>query len=308
MPPTHLQLVILLAVPFAAAIVLAAIGRLTGRRIAGGEESESAIRGATWPARLAPPLAIALGPAIALAIGPLVLKNLGFPLNIWPREAFDWHLLAPVAGVAVGAAAVWLPRRFTALIVAEAGALLALCLSVRPGMTVTWQLWPAVIAPGILYCMLEPLARRNHNPAMPIILLLLAGAGMIVELDGTSALLGISCFPLVAATLGLLISYPLLLDRDLSRAAVPAFVLLWSAMLLYGHFWADAPWQRTILVAAAPLVAFLADIPPIRRFPPFWRATVRIILIAIPLAFAVVPAARDIRQQIIEEMQTPTDM
>jgi hypothetical protein len=300
MPLSHTQLLILLGLPFAAAILVLGFGRLAGRRRAGGsDESESATHGATWPARLATPLAITLGPVLAVVIAPLLFKDSIVTLHLWPpRESRDWYLLATVVALLFGTAAVWMPRRFTALAVGVLGALLALRLSISGNNTVPVELWAALAAPGILYAILDPLARRNHNLAMPIILLLLAGSGVLVESDGTSPLHGFTCLPLPAALLGMIVAFALLSDRDLSRAALAAFLILWLAILFYGYFWTDVPWQRTLLLLFAPLAAYAADIPPIRRLRPFWRASLRVVLVAIPLAFAVVPAAKDLREQL----------
>jgi hypothetical protein len=294
MPLSHTQLLLLLGLPFAVAILIVGLGRLAGRRRGGGgDESESATRGATWPARLATPLAITLGPVLAVVVAPIFIRDSVVTLHFWPpRESRDWYLLATVVALLFGAIAVGV-----------LGALLALRLSITGDNLVPVELWAAIAAPGILYAILDPLARRNHNLAMPIILLLLAGSGVLVESDGTSPVHGFTCLPLPAALFGMIVAYWFLSDRDLSRAALPAFLILWLAILYYGYFWTDVPWQRTLLLLFAPLAAYAADIPPIRRLRPLWRASLRVVLVAIPLAFAVVPASRDLKNQMNEQTQ-----
>jgi hypothetical protein len=310
MPLSRNQLLLLLALPFAAAIVIAAIARLLAPRRVHREPEEyagipeSPRHFPAWPARLALPLALALGPVLALCVAPYIFKNDAVVTpKLWPHDTRDWYLLTTIVALALGVAAVWLPRRFTALALAELGTLLALRMSINPSYSIPVEIWPALAAPAFLYAVLEPLARRNHNLALPIILLLLAASAVFVEGDGNSPIHGFTCLPLPAALLGVVVAYFLLPDRDLSRAALPAFLLLYMAILFYGYFDADVTWQRTLILLGSPLAAYAADLPPIRWLRPFWRASARAVLVAIPLAFAVVPAAKDLHQQMNQAAQ-----
>ena len=309
MPLTHAQLSLLLCLPFAAAIGVAAVASLlTPRRTHNaGEtagESTAPLRPRTWPGRLALPLALTLGPVLALYVLPYIYNSQAVVTpRLWPHDARDWYLLTTIVALLFGIAAVWLPRRFTALIFVTLGALLALRLAINPDTTVPIEIWPALAVPAFLYAVLEPLARRNHNPAIPIILLILAASAVIVEADGDSPIHGFTCLPLPAALLGIIIAYALFPDRNFSRAAIPAFLLLYLAILFYGYFDAEVAWPRTLILLASPLAAYAADFPPLCWLRPVYRATLRVVLVAIPLAFAVVPAANDLHQQMNQAAQ-----
>lgn len=144
----------------------------------------------------------------------------------------------------------------------------------------------AVALAGV-WAALALLARRVSTPALPLALSLALGGGAItVMLSGyfTGGQLGL---PLASALAGTtLASRVLAAPADCSGALGVSVVGLF-ALLVTGRFFSDLSTPHAIVLFGAPLLAWIADLPFLRRRNPGIRGVVVIILVAAPIAFVV---------------------
>jgi hypothetical protein len=115
------------------------------------------------------------------------------------------------------------------------------------------------------------------------------GGAMTVMLSGyaSGGQLGL---PLAAALMGiviasLLIAGPLDLHGPLSIGVVGLF-----AVLVIGRFFGELASTHAALLGFAPLLAWLTELPRISRIGPRLRGVLRVVLTAVPVAFAVAQA------------------
>jgi hypothetical protein len=223
----------------------------------------------------------------------------------------------PWMALAVGLVVAWLPRELGAAIVAVSGVWIAWMLSL-PAPPDNLMLLSA-IAPGLLYGLLAPAARRAYVPRgivptvaaeaggppptlaaarLAAVMLVVSLATTCVALVSSSIQFGKQTLSLSAAAGGLLAAtlLPPLRWVNLSRGALAGFVLNWTMFLTFALIWADVPQERIAALAAAPLALWLGELPWIRHRT--WAALGMVLAGTIGLAcLAAVPAAREILEQ-----------
>jgi hypothetical protein len=231
---------------------------------------------------------------LALTGAPLIAGLVAFTPTGLPKESFDWLILLPLLPL-VAALIIHVLPTWTSLILFLLASLLSayiLGLHLPAESLPTFTFILIAFIPAILYYLLLPLAHRRPAPAFPALFLLLATATVIVELAGTFIKFGQYTVALPAALGALLLLQLFFRNFPTSKGILAAFLLLWSAALTYGYLWADVPAQRTLLLAVAPLTLWLATLP--KSLSPFKRTILALLLVAIPLAFAACPAAKEL--------------
>ncbi len=233
------------------------------------------------------------GWAMTLAIGGAVLAagSAQFRPKGLPREAMDWLVLLPLVGLAAGWVADGVPAWAATGLILVVGAvetwLIAMHLAAGTASLAAILLLGAT--PGVVYGVMQLLVKKRSGPGIVTMLLLIAGATVIVESAGTYIQFGQYTVALAAAMTGVLFGRVVFGGPEVSRGSLGAFLLIWTAMLTFGYLWADVPAWRTGLLAVAPLGAWVAEIP--RGLRPLPRALLRLAAVGVPLAVAGIPAA-----------------
>lgn len=236
--------------------------------------------------------------AVAYVLGHLLL--MGRP----ERPLEPWHWL-PVLAVAaaglsilyvVGRVSIW-PRRVLD------GSLyaVALVLLLRPAPLNTWDRgragwWLAGLWLGLMVFtrLMHRLARRVRGATLAGVMMVAGTAGGIVLVCSSNARLGQLAGVLTAATGGAFVSGLLRPEMSFSGGGVRVTTLLLAALLVLGYFndYTELPAMTFPLVAAAPLAAWVGQLPPIRRLRPWQRFIARIVAVLIPSAISAAIAWR----------------
>ncbi len=208
---------------------------------------------------------------VALAAGVLAAGLAEFPPKGLPREAMDALVLLPAMALVGGLMASVLPWWISPMVVLVAGGIDAwvIAMHLAPGSVPLLTMIILAVGPAMVYAALQPVIAKRSGVGMILLLLMLAGATVIVESAGTFIQFGQYTVALPAALAGILLARLILGRPEVSRGTWTAFVLVWTAILAFGYLWADVPALRTGLLAAAPLFAWFAEIP--RTMRPFAR-------------------------------------
>jgi hypothetical protein len=277
----------------AAAFILAAIAMLVGG----------------WPWRRPRPIWIAAGGAIGLGVGLLAgAWLLGVPLRFPPREDLDRLLLVllpAVVGVEVVSAVVrlrpviaWSLR----LMIAAGAARVLLHGSVYiagsgdASATSPGQMWLmlAGLALALIanWSLLDRLADRGAGRSVVLSLALTAGgAGTTVMLSGyaTGGELG---FPLAAGLVGAAAASLIFAETPDLRGAIGVGIVGLFSLLVVGRFFGNLTTANLAVLLAAPLLAWLPELLPVRRAGPCARSVARVVLVATPVAIVLILAAQ----------------
>jgi hypothetical protein len=167
------------------------------------------------------------------------------------------------------------------------------------------DLWLHHIGPNaaailVAWLLIEPISVRSPGAASPLIIGCLTGAAAIALLTGTQQQAsGIA--PIIPATAaGALAAAMLasLLKWKLSFARGP--VLLWLTLMgeLYAFLWIDGdlPIAQLYWIGAIPLLAWIAEIPPIHRLTPWKRELIRLGLMIGPMVVVAVQVYHQMQQ------------
>jgi hypothetical protein len=250
----------------------------------------------------------ALGGVLGAALGWLVgCWVLGVELRWPPRE--DQHrlllvLVPALVGVELMAALArspWLAWPGRLLVAAGAAPILLhgsvyLTEAAGPGSR-EWTpteigliLGLLAIALGTVWAGLVTLARRDTGQSVLVPLaVVVLGAGITVMLSGYASG-GQVAFPLAAALVAvvlasLFLSAPARLDGVVGLGVVGLF-----ALVVMGRFFGNLSTTHAALLLLAPLLCWLAELPYVARAGPRLRATLVILLTAVPVIAAVLLA------------------
>ncbi len=231
---------------------------------------------------------------LAFAFSWISEKGVG---SLRPVDKAGWIVYLPLAAGLIGLlAALWRRPKWAPWL---AGLLLipAAALLTKPIDNPTYALLglPGLCG-AVLVCwlLLEPLAARRPGASLPLaFMVFFTGLSIFAFMtDATSwpivlgAMSGVGGAALVAAWLNPRLSFqrgatPLL-------AALPAAVLWQRAWYYYG----EAPWFAFVLPLTAFGLLWLGELPLITKRPPWMGVVVRGLLVAIPVAIAVILAMK----------------
>jgi hypothetical protein len=141
--------------------------------------------------------------------------------------------------------------------------------------------------------------RARRGPGFSVVLALAltcAGAAVTVMLSGyaTGGQLGL---PLAAALAGAAVASLALSGRPGVTAALGPGVVGLFAVVVIGHFFGELTWPHAALLFFAPLLCWLTELPYLRRLGPRLRGLLQVVMVAVPVAVAVVQA----RQKFAED-------
>jgi hypothetical protein len=151
----------------------------------------------------------------------------------------------------------------------------------------------AILAAALLavWALLGGLMSRVRGRSVPLALALTCGgAALVVMLSGYAG--GMLGLPLAAALAGVAIGSRVSpRDTDLSGTVGPGVVGLFS-LLLIAHFFSSLRVSHAVLLFAAPLACWLPEVRPFARLGPRVRGLVRVLAVAVPVAFILVQAGQ----------------
>jgi hypothetical protein len=247
--------------------------------------------------------------------GPLTAGAFGIaywtfePKPAWPPGANVVYLLfyfALVAGILSLADAILKPPlwlRAGVLLLSWRLAVRLLLASQVPRYLseVSAELWIDFLTVAVLawWLMFENLAERVSGVTTPLLLAAVAGVSAILlmmdlHIQSSGALAGaLTGLSIAAAVLGFWNS-----RISFSRGFAQTVVLILQLALIHGYFYTNDDWTparqiRAAVLLAAPLLAFIGDLPPLRRLRPSWRLLARAIPVILALGFVAAGAARD---------------
>lgn len=269
--------------PFAVALfVLLPAALLVGGRREGGA-----------PAPLRVPLAGGIAVAAGYAVGSWFL--LGLPQ--WPAVSADERLLwlvcaaalvAGLGGLFAGRAAQVFGALQTLLAAGAAWWLLERALEhIYPGREGAFAVAALAAAIVLLAGALALLARRRPGVLTPLLLVATASAAAGVLVLGRTAKLGQLSGALASALAACALVGLWRRNLVLAGGATAAFAFALVGLLSAGVTYNEVPLPAALLIAAAPLMAVLAELPGLARLGCRAHAILRVALVLLPLLGAL---------------------
>jgi hypothetical protein len=156
-----------------------------------------------------------------------------------------------------------------------------------------WLILGSIAAAEVAtWVLLGMLARRPAGASLPIALAFtVGGASMTVML---SAYLsgGQAGLPLSAALLGAGVAALFWPDASRSVAPIGVAVVGLSSLLVIGRFFGELRTDHAVLLLAAPLLAWVPELPRLRRLRPWIRGLLRVGLVGLVVSGVLADAAR----------------
>jgi hypothetical protein len=155
-----------------------------------------------------------------------------------------------------------------------------------PGQIGLWLTGLAVVLAAV-WVLLSFLTLRTSSRSVALVLAVVcAGAAPTIMFSGYLTG-GPLLLPLAGALVGTAVAS---LAWPLPRGARPAVsigIVLLFGVLLIGRFFGELSDQNAVLLLLAPLLAWLPELPPGKHLRPWARGIASIILVALPMAYAL---------------------
>jgi hypothetical protein len=131
----------------------------------------------------------------------------------------------------------------------------------------------------------------GYRSVLPALALTCVGAAVTVIFSGTAtdAQLGMALGGALAgaAVVSMFVPSPRAVRGALGMGVVGLF-----ALLISGKFFTELTWPHAALLFGAPLLCWLPELPLVRRLHPWLRAILAMLLVAIPVALAVIESQK----------------
>jgi hypothetical protein len=121
--------------------------------------------------------------------------------------------------------------------------------------------------------------------------LTLGGSALTVMLSGY-ATGGQAGLPMSAALLGAAAAALVLPSPDRPRAPIGIGLVGLYSLLIIGRFFGELRWAHAILLFVAPWLAWLPELPRLRRWPSWARGLARVLLVGVLVGAVLGDAAR----------------
>jgi hypothetical protein len=171
--------------------------------------------------------------------------------------------------------------------------------------TQTWLVL-GVLAGGlaVAWILLALLDGRSSGRWFPLTLAIAAGgAGLTIMLSGyaSGGQMGLS---LAAALAGAMVASLAIAWPQPTEGALGVGVVGLFGLIVVGHFFGELATSHALLLFLAPLLAWLGELPYVRRLRPFIRSPLRVCLTAVPVAVALLIARQNF---MVESARTSGD-
>ena len=291
MPDPQTILIWVIAVPAAIALVATLVSHVPFKR--GGQTQP-------WGPAL----------AVAAAFAATFIALRGAPRSFPPTDANWWLVYLGAAAALVGVIAAITSKRGRWLVPLASVLLIAATvwlLSRSQIPLIGWRqfvLRIAVIFAGFVawWLLMDRLAARVKGSTVPLVLMLTAAVGALVLVNAHSTFLG-QLAGSVASALGALKLVGLWFrNLSIARGGVLAVTVLMLGVILAGHHFADLSMTDLILLAAAPLAAWLGELPFMKHPRP--RLALRLVAVLLVLLIPLVPALQGLRETMQEQTES----
>jgi hypothetical protein len=162
-----------------------------------------------------------------------------------------------------------------------------------------WPPWQAVLILGslgaagaVVGILLDRLARRVPGAPVLVGLAIAAGGSAITIMLSGYATGGQAGLPLAAALLGASAVALVLPGPSRPTAPIGVAVVGLLSLLVMGRFFGELRTAHAVLLLAAPLLAWLPELPRLRRLPPWARGLARVLLVGVLVAGVLADATR----------------
>jgi hypothetical protein len=156
-----------------------------------------------------------------------------------------------------------------------------------------WLIVGSMAAAGMTaWVLLYLLARRSPGASLPMALAItIGGASLAIMMSGylTGGQAGL---PLAAAVFGGSVAAMFVPDAARSTAPIGPAVVGLVSLLVIGRFFGELRLDHAVLLFAAPLLAWLPELPRLRRLPPWGRGLLRVLLVGLAVSGVLADAAR----------------
>ena len=247
----------------------------------------------------------AIDVGVAVAVGAAFVVGYqhvsGWPA--WPpgahTEAREWLVLAIAPAAVLTALLAALPGRAAVLgwIARILTAVAVIPLLVQTFIRHDWALLQAVTqldGPiallGAVWLATAGLARRQPSVSLPLSLMLVAGAtGLTIMLSGSNTV-GQPALSLAAGLAAVSLIGLLWRGRHGAAGAIDGAWPVTAGLIVIGVVFSELDLINALLLGAAPLLAWVGELPTLKQRKPWQRGLVQLLLVAVPLAVALARA------------------
>jgi hypothetical protein len=157
----------------------------------------------------------------------------------------------------------------------------------------TWLILGSIgAAEAAVWTLLVLLARRQAGATLPIALAIAVGGAAMSLMLSAYLVGGEAGLPLSAALLGASIVALIFPDASRSAAPIGLAVVGLASLLVIGRFFGELRTDHAVLLFAAPLLAWIPELPQLRRMRPWVRGLLRVLLVGLVVSGVVADAAR----------------
>lgn len=205
--------------------------------------------------------------------------------TVTAKSRWRWGVM--LASIVLIAATVWFIGRMQIPIIGWRDFLMRM--AVIAGCMVVWWL------------LMDRLAARSKGVAVPLVLTLMASVAALALVNAHSLFLGQLAGASAAALGAIALAGFWFRKLSIARGGVLTLTVVLLGVILAGHFFADLSMLDLILLAAAPLAAWVGEVKLIKSKRA--RFAARVIAVLLVLTIPLVPALKGLR----ETMQEQTD-
>lgn len=161
-----------------------------------------------------------------------------------------------------------------------------------------WLTFVAIAAAeAATWIVLARLSRRPSGASVTIALAVAIGAASVTIMLSAYLAGGQAGLPMSSALMGaslVALAFP---DAARSVAPIGIAVVGLGSLLVIGHFFGELRTDHAVLLMAAPWLAWIPEIPQLRRLPSWGRGMLRVVLVGLVVSGVLADAARRFASQ-----------
>ena len=251
------------------------------------------------------PLALAVGFTIAF-VG--VAGRVQFP----PTTGQQWLVFAAATAVVISIIASISERTRIAVILSSIALLVLVMAWLVPANRRQWlttreaALTMTFIGGGLTlwWALMEPLATRYRAFMLPLVLSGVAGGAALVIADNGWRDFGVIEGGIAVMLLAVALLALWLRNLSLASGGILTITFVVLGLLVSAYLYADVKWPQIVILAIAPLFAWVEMLPVIRSRKPWQRFAIVAVLVLAVIAIAAVPAAQGLRKTMQEQSES----